>query len=81
MGVPSRRCVQLADALSEQGYFALAEPRLMKLITTYTREVPGRGRVVDIPANEMPDEQSDLLLCDNFVLTEKPHGKCEPKPV
>ena len=77
----SQRCGELADALSEQGYFALAEPRLMKLITTHIREVPGRGRVVDIPANEMPDEQSDLLLCDHLVLTEKPHVICEPKPV
>ena len=75
------RCVQLANALVEQGYFALAEPRMVKLIATHTREVPGRGRVVDIPADEMPADQSDLLLCDNLVLTEKPVVKPEPKPV
>ena len=64
-----RRCVQLADRLVELGHFALAEPHLVKLIAEHTREVPGRGRVLDIPAAEMPDEESDLLLCDNLVLT------------
>jgi hypothetical protein len=69
----SRRCAQLADVLVEQGYLAFAEPRLVKLIAEHTRDIPGRGRVVDIPAAEMPDEESDLLLCDNLMLTEKPH--------
>lgn len=75
------RCVQLTDALIEQGHFAFAEPDLMKLIATHTREVPGRGRVVDIPADELPFDQSDLLLCDNLVLTGKSLAAAKPGPV
>ena len=75
------RCVELADGLVRNGYFAVADPVLLKLIENHTRDVPGRGQVLDIPASEMPDELSDLSLCDKLVLTEKQVARPTPTPV
>lgn len=63
------RLAALTDALLERGYFALAEPRLSALKTKYTRVVSEYERMVEIPPDEMPQETTDLLLCDNLVLT------------
>ncbi|MEZ4450959.1 MAG: hypothetical protein R3B09_15870 [Nannocystaceae bacterium] len=67
-----RRCVALADALVEQGRLARGDPRLMALIDRYTRVVPGKGAVIDIPPDERPADPTDLLLCDRYVLAEPP---------
>lgn len=75
------RCVELADGLVKSGHFAVANPVLLQLIAKHTRYVPGRGQVLDIPASDMPDEQSDLILCDKLVLTEKQVARPAPTPV
>jgi len=63
------RCVALCDALRAQGLIAYARPDLVALLARHTRMVPGRGQVIDLPEEDPPRDENDVLLCDRLVLT------------
>jgi hypothetical protein len=53
------------------GLIRYAAGDLVDLAKKQTTFVPGRGHVLDVPLAERPQDENALLLCDNFVLTEK----------
>jgi hypothetical protein len=33
--------------------------------------IPGRGHVLDIPCDLLPTDETELVLCNNLLITEK----------
>lgn len=64
-----RLCIKLADDLRLRGLIGYTAPHLVALIERSTRTLPGRGQVLEIPADELPPDQNDLVTCNNLVLT------------
>lgn len=65
------RCVGLVDTLRALGLIDHASPQLVALVAAHSRLEPGRGMVLQIPAELYPADENGLLLCSNLVITEK----------
>jgi hypothetical protein len=65
------RCVALCDDLRRHGLVDYAAPELVALVARYARLIPGRGYVLDIPSDLLPADETELVLCNNLLITEK----------
>lgn len=71
-GDHDRMCT-LEDKLIDKGVFEPADKQLCELVKRYTVIDPEGLSIVDIPKNLMPENETDIMLCDRLVISRKGH--------
>jgi len=71
VGFDHARCVAFCDELRHRGLVDYAAPEVVALVTRYRKLMPGRGYVLDIPSELCPPDETEILLCDKLLITDK----------